>query len=91
MLAQPSPGCYFLLAVIFFSGVQAQEFDEPGAEAGQGGLNATDHPDSWEYYEYEPGAEKGQEGLNATDLPLPICHAEICVRKCCPVGEVRSR
>ena len=91
MLAQPSPGCYFLLAVIFFPGLQAQEFDEPDNKEGQGGLNATEPSGSgedYEYYYYDPVAE---EGSNATVPPLPTCHAEICVRKCCPVGQVRPR
>ena len=100
MLTQPSSGCYFLLAVVFFSsGIKSQEYYEPGNET-QGNktheysgneayADSGAYYDDYEYPEYVKMG--GPEGAprNTTVPPLPPCHAEICVRKCCPVGEVR--
>ena len=115
MLAQPSYGCFFLLAVIFYSGSTAQKYDDPGNEA-YGPANETHGPGNdtdvydddgnkaqeygnpgnetpvyyyGEYYDYNDDGGKVIE--KGPPLPLPVCHAEVCVRKCCPLGEVRPR
>ena len=88
MLVHPSSGSYFLLAVILHSGNKAQGFGDTGNETHASlddPANETHEPSN-ETHVYPEDSNKAQEFGNE---PLPVCRAEVCVRKCCPVGEVR--
>ena len=97
-MARPSSGWYFLLAVIFCSGSEAQEYDNLDNEIDIHN-NVVNYPCNCRVAD----SDNILYGLEGERTPLRnrkelaeeeaqyqrVCPAEFCMRKCCPVGEVR--
>ena len=76
MFAQPSYGCYFLLAVIIYSGNTAQD-----GQVNKQNKNLLSDENDLDILYADYDIFSGETHL--------VCNAEFCVRKCCPWREVR--